>query len=842
MKFHVLFFLAVIVLSSSFDTVSAQVNSLAQSQIDSIIGQVTSTSAVSETFAGGISGDGRLIVFESTGDLATENPRNADGNREIFIFDYAQRRIFQITDTKSLRNDTAAAYVASNTKVLITNQRPVISNDGRWIAFGSNATTSTPTTPNATNPGSFDAEAFNPMGTNTTPPNPLLADGNTEMWLYQVPAVAAANLSTGEEIAVTDLSGGALTRVTNTLPSRLPFAGSSTNQPIIGDDNRDASISDNGGVIAFVSNRDAATVTPNNAGNNANDEIFTYARTLNQVNQITVTPRGTVVDPTINITPTISGLGTRVAFQSNADKPISTISESNADRNFEVFYTDLDGPTGAVSISGMKKQITVTARTNPGDIVNLLDFGRRMSRDGRYIALDSFADLAGTASSNQTSFALYLYDTTPGTFRQIGPRSNADTTAANDVPHFPGFTDTNASGAPATLVFETRQNIIADGTVAATNGAGLNPEASRPIQFYGYPLTLGTGETPAYKRLTKFPANSFVVGAQPLPSNSSRRMSFNLSFTELGTGNSDFGSEVYYYLLPVADAGSPSPAALSYATGASRQPVSPSPVPTPSPVVTPTPSPTPTPTTTPSPTPTPTPQTPSAVQGVSPGMLTILNYASSINSPVVAREAVGSLSRRFTLPIELSGVTMTINGAAVGLKSVGQRQIVFVVPPGLSSALTGTPYPVVINNNGVVFKGTLVVVPTRPDVFTFSPLPVPNGRARLFNITNTVFRTEPFNVRTLRFRGGRRVPTVLRLFLTGVEGAPANITTIRVRDVNITPTTNAVLREPGVYSFDFTLPATLLGAGDVPIVVTLSVGGATFQSRLDDTAPFFRIL
>ena len=55
-----------------------------------------------ESFAGGMSGDGRFVVFESRGNVATVNPRNEDGNVEVFLFDYAQRRIFQITDTKSV--------------------------------------------------------------------------------------------------------------------------------------------------------------------------------------------------------------------------------------------------------------------------------------------------------------------------------------------------------------------------------------------------------------------------------------------------------------------------------------------------------------------------------------------------------------------------------------------------------------------------------------------------------------------------------------------------------------------------------------------------------------------
>ena len=841
MKFHVIFLLAVTAILGNYTIASAQVSSLQQSQIDAVIGQVTN-SATAESFVGGISGDGRLIVFESSGNIATDNPRNSDGNREVFIFDYAQRRIFQITDTKSLRNDTTAAYSTANTKVLITNVRSTISNDGRWIAFGSNATiafpgngTAQPPVVSATNPGSFDAEA---QMNDSTGNNPLLRDGNTEMWLYQVPQTATATLSAGDEIPVTDLSGGAFIRVTNTLPSRLPFAATTTALPIIADDNRTPSINDSGSRIAFISNRNADTVNNGNSGNDANDEIFTYDRPLNLVSQITLTARGTAFSPLLNLNPTISGSGTRVTFESNADKPISGIAESNTDRNFEVFYADLDGSTGAVSQTGAKKQITVTASNSNGDVVNILDIGRRMSRDGRYIAFDSYADLVNNPSANQTSFALYLYDTTAGTFRQIGQRSTDDTAVSNgDLAHFPGFTDNSTGGAPSTLVFESRQNLFANGTVTASTTDGLNPTAARPAQFYAFPLVTQTNETPAYKRLTVFPAAFLNISAQPIPSDSVRRMTFQLAFSELGAGNSDLGTEVYYFLLPTVTV-SPAAAELSYATGASRQAVSDSPVPTPSPTATPTA------------TPTPTPQTPAAVQGVSPGMLVILNYNTSFNNPIAARTAVGSLNRRFTLPMELSGVTMTIGGVSVGLKAVGQRQITFVVPLGLSSAIAGTSFPVVINNNGVVFKNTITIVPTRPDIFTFSEVPAPNGRARIFDVTNRVFRTEPFNVTVLKYRGGRRVPTVLRLYLTGVNNVTAGTTsaittTVRIGDTTLSGTqlaANVVLREPGIYTIDFPLPATLVGAGDVPVVVTVTLNGTVFQSRLDDTAPRVRIL
>ena len=847
MKFHIFFTLAIVALFGSLQIASAQV--------DSVIGQLTSSSV--ESFAGGISGDGRLVVFESTGNLATENPRNSDGNREIFIFDYAQRRIFQITDTTSLRANAANPFTQANITVLIVNVRPVISNDGRWIAFGSNATiafpgngTTLPPIVSTSNPGSFNADSFT---TGMPATNTLTQDGNTEMWLYEVPAVAPANLSSGSEIPVTDLSGGTFTRVTNTVASRLPSPGTAASPSVIGDDNRDASISDDGNVIAFVSNRDLKPDAAfGNASPNGNDEIFTYVRGTAATNQITVTSRGTIVAPLYNQNPTVSGNGTRVAFFSNTNNPIRLMTGgSNTDGNAEIFYADLLGGTADVTATSVKRQVTMTTRTNPGDVINILDLGRRMSRDGRYIAFDSYADLANeSGGTNLPDFALYVFDANvvapANPFRRVGPRSAADAAVnSGDVPHYPGFTDTDASGAPATLVLETRQNILANGTVAPNNDTGLNPNVARPAQIYSYPLNIpAAGAT--FTRLTRFPTpTAFIASTQPIPSDSVRRMTFNLALTEVGTGNSDLQSEAFYFLLPNVTA--QSPAGFSFATGASRIPVSASPVPTPT--ATPTPSPTPSVS--------PTPVTPPAVQGVSPGMLAILNYTSGINDPVVARTAVSSLQRRFTLPIELSGVTMTINGAAVGLQSVGQRQIVFVVPPGLAAVNNApTVYPVVLNNNGTVLRGSITIVPARPDIFTFLPTTSPTGfppvpptganRARIFNVTNTVPRTEPFNVTTLRLRGGRRVPTVFRLFLTGVNNLTAGNLTVRIGSgtppITAQLLTGAVLREPGVYSIDFTLPATLIGAGDVPIIVSTTINGVTYESRLDDTAPRFRIL
>src|SRR5439155_26486567 len=94
-----------------------------------------------------------------------------------------------------------------------------------------------------------------------------------------------------------------------------------------------------------------------------------------------------------------------------------------------------------------------------------------------------------------------------------------------------------------------------------------------------------------------------------------------------------------------------------------------------------------------------------------------------------------------SLPIELNGVSVSINGAACGLYSVSSSQIKFVVPIGLTS---GT-YPIVINNNGTVIRGLIAIVAAKPDIFTSAN--GPSGRTSVCNVTNpAVCLPEPSNV------------------------------------------------------------------------------------------------
>ncbi len=221
-----------------------------------------------------------------------------------------------------------------------------------------------------------------------------------------------------------------------------------------------------------------------------------------------------------------------------------------------------------------------------------------------------------------------------------------------------------------------------------------------------------------------------------------------------------------------------------------------------------------------------------------------MNFGPALNRPVVQRTAVGSFDRSFPLPIELSGVSVSINGVACGIKSVSRNQIFFVTPNALISAIEGTEYPMVINFNGTVVRGEITFVPARPDIFAIENFG-PGGRADMLNITNRVHTREPFTVNSILIRGGRRVPTRFRIRVTGMKGVSTALLSFRIGPLNAAGANLLAGPEdesPGVQIIEFNMPPELNEAGDVPVTLDVIVGTTQFSSRLPDTAPRVRIL
>jgi uncharacterized protein (TIGR03437 family) len=761
----------------------------AQTTPDPFVAQVTTST--SNSFATDMSGNGRFVVIESTGDIATDKSvhNNADGNREIFLFDYAQRRIFQITDTKSARVDTTkpaldstAPFNFSNVKVEVSNNQPTISNNGRWIAFSSNAST----------PGSFDGDANSAA---------LVADGNQEIFLYFIPATATVDLSNGADPPNVDLSAGTFTQVTNTTASRLPIPGSTTATPFVAFDNREAAVNDNASTVAFVSTRNLVGTS----NQDANPEIFLYNRTAGTTAQLTVTGT-TPANPIFSENPSLSGSGSVVAFISNANIPAGG-SSNNADTNAEVYLGSYDGTTATVT-----RQVTRTTAPLSGIGVNFLFPGRRLSRDGNLIAIESLADLSGNSSINSNT-TVFVYNVATSSFTQYGPRG-----ANSSAQRWPTFTDYNAALQPATLVFSTPLNFKADGTLPTQNADGLNPTGA--YQIFSVPLATPT----AFTKLSNSPAPPFFPppAIQPFPSNTQQRIAFTMNFTELGGLNTDNSSEAFY--LVSRQGTDVAGATLSFFTGASERPI-----------VTPSP-------------------TPPAVAALAPGMLAVVRSSTALAPSNMAADSASESAHRPPLPVELNGVTVSINSAAAGLYFVSPGQINFVVPPGLIPTVGTATYPVVINNNGATIRSTIQIVITQPDIFTVTNA-FGSNRASVLNVTNPLSAgsPEPFFVTTTYINSsGNTVTeaTILRIFLTGARRItdPSQIT-VRIGTTDIAGTSTAATTPvkisptdlPGTDQIDVTLPASLAGAGDVPVIVTIINSGITFTSRPADTAPRIRI-
>jgi uncharacterized protein (TIGR03437 family) len=793
--------------------------SLGQTAPDPFVTQLTSSplGLASNQFysvAGGISGDGRFVVIESNADIATGKTatrNNADFNREIFLVDYAQRRIFQITNTRSLSKPASASPTPTPTPtptpsasptptpgpvppdpstiaVEISNNRPVISSNGRWIAFSSNAA----------NPAGYD-----PAGLDAAGVAALTADGNQEMWLYFIPAAPAAVLSSGAEVTPVDLTGGAFTQITNTPASRATSPGAAGVLPFVADDNRDASVNDNASEVAFVSTRNLV------AGGNAdgNPEIFVYRRTPSEaLTQVTSTSSvvsgGRLVASVFNENPSLSGSGSVITFLSNANLTGDNNDSGAGYGNAEIHLAGYDAAAATASVT---RQVTKTKTDATANTVNLLSNGVRLSRDGNLIAIESLAtDPKANSATNTSFYAVFVYNVSSDTFSQVGLRA---LTAPGDIVHFPTFTDYNASLVPATLVFASALNFRTDGSFPAADQAstGLNPLNQPQI----FSATLSSPNT--FTRLTNNPVGGFS-GIRPMTSNTRERTTFSLAASELGGGNADLSNEVFYLL---SRQGSDSAAGLAFFTGASNFPTA---------TATPAPSPAA------SPTPTPTPGT--IALGLAAGELSIVRSTATPGAalaPSVQNAPGGSESaRRPILPIELNGVSVAINGAAAGLYSVTPDQINFVMPIGLPAGLGN----VVVNNNGTTFRGLVQIPAAQPDIFTSTN--DAGGTALICNVTANPpsgCLTGPFSV-TSPDSTGTLVPTVLEVWLTGVRQATAAETKVTIGTTDIVAT--SVVPNTNMFGFDFlriTLPASLAGAGTVPVVVTVTKTGGTFVSR-----------
>src|SRR6185503_4002602 len=177
---------------------------------------------------------------------------------------------------------------------------------------------------------------------------------------------------------------------------------------------------------------------------------------------------------------------------SNANITGSNDDDGAGHGNGEIYVATYNG----VGINaGSVRQVTKTKNdptTQQSAVV--FAFGRRLSRDGRWIAFETLADNPSANAVPTTAFLVTsVYDSISDTFAQVGPRNF-------DVGHFPTVI---VNGGGSFLIFSSAQNFKSDGTIPASDQAstGLNPNTVTQIFMTPLPTTSPVSVGP-FTRLT----------------------------------------------------------------------------------------------------------------------------------------------------------------------------------------------------------------------------------------------------------------------------------------------------------------------------------------------------
>ncbi|HEV2801375.1 MAG TPA: lamin tail domain-containing protein [Pyrinomonadaceae bacterium] len=306
-----------------------------------------------------------------------------------------------------------------------SNLNPTISGDGRRIAFESTAD------PGGTHDGratgfhtlrvdlSNERPAFTEVAASRAPAPALSRDGSRLAFASRE-NLTGENSDGNSEIFL--FADGALQQLTDTTP-RDPAerARDGSFQP---------SISDDGALVAFASNRDLA-----GANSDANFEIFLYDLSTGRFAQLTDTTHA------YNSTDAkLCGDGSRVAFIREAQTP----GDDASNRRDLMLY----------------ERATNSARAVAADVAGLsLTYGRAITTDGRRVVYS--AQTAARATQ------VLLYDGRNERTRQL----TALGSRASDVPLHPTI-----SGDGSRIAFATRRNVT-----------GGNTDASVELYLYDLP-------------------------------------------------------------------------------------------------------------------------------------------------------------------------------------------------------------------------------------------------------------------------------------------------------------------------------------------------------------------
>ena len=481
-----------------------------------------------------ISADGRYVAFESTATNLILGDTN--GFSDIFVVDVITGAI----DMLSLD--------ASGTRANNSNFRPSISSTGRYVSFESSATNlvSSGTSVGVSHiyvrdrdvsgSGTFDTtgnistvlvsqSSGGTAANGNSLQSVLSADGRYIAFASDATNLVSSDTNAVRDIFLRDRTGGTTTRVS------VATGGTQAT----GGDSRTPSLSSDGRYIAFAS---SATNLASGDTNGVSD-IFVHDRTTTTTQRISVSTSGTeAVDPSAtgfklgSINPSISSTGRYVAFASLANNLTAGDSagqKQNLDANdaLDVFVRDRDlSASGTYDTSGNVATTMVSVNKFGLQTLSILntqstassDIFPSISADGRWVAFPSDAENVSGLSHTVTNLISIDNNNTRDVFL-----FDRVTNALPNSSIAPSVTITSPGTATSILV-----NTATPITVSATTTVGV----VSTVQFFVNGTSLGTTSVFPYTQTwTPTAVGNYVLSALVTDSFGNRGVSSNVTVT-----------------------------------------------------------------------------------------------------------------------------------------------------------------------------------------------------------------------------------------------------------------------------------------------------------------------
>ncbi|MBK8027196.1 MAG: alpha/beta fold hydrolase [Chloroflexi bacterium] len=348
-----------------------------------------------------LSGDGRYVAFESGASNLV--PGDTNGIRDIFVRD----RLTGVTTRVSVSTDRVQGDSDS--------MSPAISEDGRYVVFVSGASTLVPNDmtggPNVfvhdratgqTSLVSVSSEGMQGIGSLNSGPPSISSDGRYVAFSSFASYLVLNDTNNTADVFVHDRLTGETTRVSVSTDGVQGNAYSYL-----------PALSGDGRYVAFVS--PASNLVPDDT--NASLDIFVHDRETGETSLASVSSAGAPANGP-SVIPTLSGNGHYVAFVSYASNLVANDTNNSGD----IFvYDRLTGQTTRVSV------------TDDGVQGNSGSYSPTLSGDGRYVAFSSWdSNLVPNDTNNRSD--IFVHDRLTGQTSLVSVNSedvqgNSDSTS-----------------------------------------------------------------------------------------------------------------------------------------------------------------------------------------------------------------------------------------------------------------------------------------------------------------------------------------------------------------------------------------------------------------------------